>query len=239
MQHPNHVSTLTSMIKLRRLPAFQQGTTVPTTYRNAWGANGDAAELRILEIAELAYILEADGFPEPEIFRRIGYVHTPSPDFARLGRSGNPLRGYVVEHLSAHAPSYLKLGTQLLNTALAFAELWAMHAAQRRRDAQWPPEGLLHPPGPLAYLLRDADEDNEFDHLPPCTGAIETLDTLIRRSPFPVCPDFRRMRARAVPGDELRSYSTGTQSFQFMMGSAGIALVRSGRAIDFIELLKN
>ena len=47
------------------------------------------------------------------------------------------------------------------------------------------------------------------------------------------------MRARSVPGDELRNYSTGTQSFQFMMGSAGIALVRSGRAIDYVELLKN
>jgi hypothetical protein len=131
----------------------------------------------ILEIAEFAYILEADGFPESEIFRRIGCVHTPSPDFARLGRSGNPLRGYVVEHLSAHAPSYFKLGTQLLRTVLAFAELWAMHAAQRQRDARWPPEELIHPPGPLACILRDADEENEIDHLPSRTRAIEALDT--------------------------------------------------------------
>ena len=47
------------------------------------------------------------------------------------------------------------------------------------------------------------------------------------------------MKARAVPGDELRNYSTGAQSFQFMMGSAGIALVRGGRSVDFIEIILN
>ena len=34
----------------------------------------EGAEEIILEIAELAYLLQADGFPVPEVFKRIGWV---------------------------------------------------------------------------------------------------------------------------------------------------------------------
>lgn len=236
MQHPCHVSTLSSMINLRRLRISPSDAGVS---KAAWAANDERAEQRILEIAELAFILEVDGFPVPEIFRRVGLVHPPTPALDRLCPFGNPLHDYVVENLRVHSPTYLKLGTEILNQALALAELWAVLAAERQRQARWPSQEMLEPPGPLAYLLRDVDEDDEIDNLALRGDAIEILDALLAKVPFPACRDFRRLRARAVPGDELRNYSTGTQSFQFMMGSAGLALVRYGHAIDYVELMMN
>jgi hypothetical protein len=51
--------------------------------------------------------------------------------------------------------------------------------------------------------------------------------------------DVRRLKARAIPGDELHGYSTGTLSWKAMMGSAGFALVRGGKSIDHIETMMN
>ena len=53
MQHSNHVSTLSSMINLRRLPMFQAGASLPKDYEDAWAEKDEAAELRILEIAAI------------------------------------------------------------------------------------------------------------------------------------------------------------------------------------------
>jgi hypothetical protein len=50
---------------------------------------------------------------------------------------------------------------------------------------------------------------------------------------------YRRMKARAVPGDALHGYNTGAGSWRAMMGSAGIALVRDGRSIDHVETRYN
>ena len=54
MRHPNRTSVMSAMIELRRLPAFNSTGEHATAYREAWSANGDAPEARILEIAELA-----------------------------------------------------------------------------------------------------------------------------------------------------------------------------------------
>ncbi len=72
MHHANRISVLSRMIDLRRLPIFQPGAKVPKAYKDAWAAKDGSAEDRILEITELAYLLQADGFPIQEIFRRIG-----------------------------------------------------------------------------------------------------------------------------------------------------------------------
>lgn len=236
MFHPDRVSTLSSMSNPRRPHRLPLDAGVS---KAAWAANDELAEQRILEIAELAFILEVDGFPVPEIFRRVGLVHPPMPPLDRLCPFGNPLHDCVVENLRAHSPTYLKLGTENLNQALALAELWALLAAERRRQQNWPPQEMLEPPGRLAYLVRDDDEDDEIDKLALRGDAIEILDALLAKVRFPACPDLRRLRARAVSGDKLRNYSTGTQSFLFMMGSAGLALLRSGHVIDYVELMKN
>jgi hypothetical protein len=190
-----------------------------------------APEARILEIAELAYILEADGFAEPEIFRRVGVVFPPSPDLNRFSLTGDLLRAHAVGHLSVHAPSYIKLGPQLLKSALALAELWAMRRADQLRDLKWPREDMLATTSSWAYPGNHGPDDWAEDLDVDTTDVVTVLHALMGRTPFPRNPELRRMRARAVPGDRLWDYSTGADSFRFNMGSAGIALVRNGRTI--------
>ena len=50
---------------------------------------------------------------------------------------------------------------------------------------------------------------------------------------------YRRMKARAMPGDVLHGYSTSARSWRALMGRAGIALVRNGRAIDQVMTRMN
>jgi len=227
------------MIDLRRLPLFQPGARVPKAYKDAWAEEDGSAEARILEIADLAYVLQADGFPVREIFRRIGLVHTPQPDVRRIHSYSNPLYDYVGAHLKVHAPVYLELGGTLLSSALALAELWAELSAEQGRQASWPPPEMLSEPGPLMFVMVKADGDSQPEDRPAPDGSIAHLDLLLDQAKFSAARDLRRMKARAVPGDELRNYSTGGESFQLMMGSAGIALVRKGRSIDYVEMLMN
>lgn len=98
MFHPDRVSTLSSMSNPRRPHRLPLDAGVS---KAAWAANDELAEQRILEIAELAFILEVDGFPVPEIFRRVGLVHPPMPPLDRLCPFGNPLHDCVVENLRA------------------------------------------------------------------------------------------------------------------------------------------
>jgi hypothetical protein len=231
------------MIDLRRLPAVTRDAAAHEAYRRAWAANDDAAESRILEITELAYILEADGFPEPEIFRRIGAVFPPAPDLERLSLPGDPVRVHAVEHLTVHAPAYIELGPQLLTSALVIAELWAVRRADRLRDSHWPPQHMLSAQSvTVECCLRqanDAADETDAPRVTSATDVMAALDALIKRSSFPANPELRRVRARAIPGDRLLDYSTGEESFRFKMGSAGFALVRNGRAIDFMETIRN
>ena len=239
MRHPSRTSVLSAVIDLRRLPALSSKGEHASDYRAAWSANGDAPEARILEIAELAYILEADGFPEPEIFRRVGGIFPPSPDLNRFSLTADLLRAHAVGHLSVHAPAYIKLGPQLLKSALAIAELWAVRRADQLRALQWPREDMLATTSSWACSANQAT-DNAAEALDvDDTDVVTVLDVLMKRAPFPKSPELRRMRARAAPGDQLRDYSTGAVSFRFNMGSAGIALVRNGRALDFMELMRN
>jgi len=243
MLHSSRQGTLTDMTDLRRLPLFQPGARIPKAYKDAWAevmsAENRSAEECILEIAELAYVLQADGFPVREIFRRIGLVHTPKPDLRRISPYSNPLYDYVVAYLNVHAPIYLELGGTLLKSALALAELWAELSAEQGRQASWPPPEMLSGPGPLMFVMVKRDGDSQAEDRPAPDGSIEHLDALLAQAASSTGRSVRRMKARAVPGDELRNYSTGGESFRLMMGSAGIALVRQGRSIDYMEMLMN
>jgi len=79
----------------------------------AWKDAQDA-ENHILETAELAYVLQADGFPVPEVFKRIGLVLDPPSDDAdqhkRMGTSSDPLRSYLIDYLQRRQPAYVALG---------------------------------------------------------------------------------------------------------------------------------
>jgi hypothetical protein len=72
------------------------------------------------------------------------------------------------------------------------------------------------------------------------SGNLGDLDVLIAEaSKHPYGSEsaraYRRMKARAVPGDILHGYSTGASGRKAGMGTAGIALVRDGRSIDHVE----
>ncbi len=214
MDRANRITILSQMNNLRRLPAFQPETPTTKRYHEAWRQKSASAEDRILEIAELAYILHEDGFPAPEIFKRVGSVYGPARLLKR-DRWTDPLRCYLVDHLRTHDAAYVELGASLLNAALALARLWAEIFAQQLTSSNWPPSDML-----------TEREENGFD----------ALDDFLEGAS---ARDVRRLKARAIPGDELHGYNTGTLSWKAMMGSAGFALVRGGKSIDHIETMMN
>jgi hypothetical protein len=108
----------------------------------------EGAEAIILEIAELAYLLQADGFPIPEVFKRIGSVlDPPSSGFAtthrKMGGWSDPLGTYTKFYLKRHRPAYLELDTRVFSTASAIAKLWAEINAERKVNSCWPHEDQL------------------------------------------------------------------------------------------------
>jgi hypothetical protein len=132
----------------------------------------------------------------------------------RLGHWSDPLRSYVTAYLKRHQPAYLALGCSVLNVALTMAEMWGEIYAGRLTGSSWPPQDMLD--GPALRL--------------------ETIDILLDGA---CARDARRVKARAIPGDEIRKYNTGPQSWAAMMGRAGLVLVRQGRSIDQIETMMN
>jgi len=217
MRYASRIDILSRMIDLRRLIGLPEGAD-PEPYKRAW-KEAQGAESDMLEIAELAYVLQADGFPVPEVFKRIGEVlDPPSSDLAemhkRLGHWSDPLRHYLTAYLKRHNPAYLALGANLFGSALTIARMWGEIYAGRLTASNWPPPDML-----------DAK-----------AARLETIDILLDGG---CAMDARRVKARAVPGDEIHNYSTGTLSWAAMMGSAGLALVRNGRSIDHIETMIN
>jgi hypothetical protein len=237
MRQAARIDTLARLIDLYRADRLVAENGDPRLSLNEFG---DAAD-RILEIAELCYILKNDGFPVPQVFERLGWVHTPEPNTLRLVMTWDPLADYLLSHVRLHWPLFLKSGMHRFRTCMAIAELWAELSAQRVKGSSWPHPEMLSKPGRLAMpFLRLDDEDDDqpddqfFSDKP---GAV--LTTMVARLPCAAGRDWRRLRARLVPGDELRNYSTGCESFALKMGSSGLALVRGGKAIDHVELIRN
>jgi len=131
MRQACRTTVLAKMTDLRR-PIHEPEGVDAEPYTRAWKEAPDA-ESHILEIAELAYLLQADGIPVPEVFKRIGSVLDPPPhDFAvmhrKLSHWSNPLHQYVSHYLKLHCPADLEL--DVYNTALALAELWGQIFAE-------------------------------------------------------------------------------------------------------------
>ena len=170
----------------------------------------------MLEIAEVAYVLRADGFPEPEVFERLARVYeTPPPP----ENADNPLHAYLVEHLRTVDPRYLDLGQHVFAVALAMASLRSELHAARVVASSWPRPEMLGE----AWARK---------------GIMAEIDTLLARHRHHAGAEIRRMKARAMPDDKLHSFSTGRDSWRAMMGRGGIALVRNGRSIDhFVTML--
>ena len=72
---------------------------------------GDAEEW-ILEITEVAFILKNDGFPEPEISRRLGLIFDPPPPpYDTLG--GSEVFYCLREYIEENCPEYLECDSEV------------------------------------------------------------------------------------------------------------------------------
>jgi hypothetical protein len=241
MRTASRMETLQSLIALRRMSEANSDSVIGDTDPGPPLKGVGPVEDRILEIAELYFRLQADGFPVRQIFERIGWVHTPSPDLARLDLGWDPLSEYLLRYVRSTAPNYLLDGTLRFRACLAIATLWAELLAERTRSATWPRPDMLEEPGRVHVIsLRFEDEPDEADDTAfDSNRPIPLLDRMLARCAPDHAGDWRRFRARIVPGDEVRNYSTGNESFAMKMGSSGLALVRDGRAIDYVELIRN
>ena len=236
----NRTSTLSAMIDIGRI-VMSEGGKKPEGMKVPDGE----PEAAILEIAELAYVLKADGFPEPEIFKRIGRVHQPAPEFHKLPLGGNPIFYYLRDYLAARHPGYLSLSWTMFMCTVTVAELWAELHAEQLTASSWPPADMLSEPwrirryaGYDGKVMREAkSKPQDFRQL---SGTLGDLDVLLaeaakHRYGSETARAYRRMKARAVPGDVLHGYTTGAECRSAGMGTAGIALVREGRSIDHVE----
>jgi hypothetical protein len=230
----NRTSTLKTMGDIRHIAVS----------KDEGCAKASGPENVILEITELAFVLKADGFPPPEIFKRIGRVYQPAPQIHNFPMGGDPVFYYLRDYLAAHSPDYLKHWTLFMST-VTVAQLWAELYAERLTASSWPPADMLSKPwgirkyvGYAGPVMRSAtSKPEDFAQL---SGNLGDLDVLIAEaSKHPYGSEsaraYRRMKARAVPGDILHGYSTGARAWKAGMGIAGIALVRDGRSIDHVE----
>jgi hypothetical protein len=151
-------------------------------------------ESRILEIAEPAAILRADGYPESEVFERLRKVNGITN---KLKMASDPLDVSVCDYLRRYHPTYLDLGEETWRPALSLAKSWSETFGNNKAASHWPPSEML---GERAK------------------GGLKALDGY---QTGPLGRDVRRLRARMIAGDTLRSYSTDAGMWALMMGSGG------------------
>lgn len=197
------------MISLRPSTAIQSSEVHERSFLPYWRLFM-SAESSILDIVELAAILRADGFSEPEVFDRLRKAQGMMA--LQLKATSDPLELLIVDYLHDYHANYLALGEGTWRSALSLAQVWAEAAADHLMASGWPP---------LMMLRKRAK------------GGLKALDGYQKG---PAGRDVRRLRARAIPGDELRHYSTEAFMWALMMGSGGYALVRKGRSFDHIQL---
>jgi hypothetical protein len=199
-------------------------------------------QARMLEITEVAYVLQADGFPESAVFERLAQVYGTPPPPEPLDH----LDEYLAEHLQTFDPAYLDLaaGCGLFGVALQVACLWAELHAGQVIHCGWPHQDQLRKAWDIdAYtgIIRTIPKGGrpKMKPFPTFTRSLADIDILLAEYRGEAAADVRRWKARAVPGDALHGFSTGGQSWRLMMGSSGIALVRDGRAIDYVVTRMN
>jgi len=190
----------------------------------------------------VAYVLRADGFPELDIFERLARVYgTPAPaDKALLC-----LEEYVADDLGTFDPKYLDLGYDLFRVAFEVACLWAELNAGHVIGSGWPHADQLREAWAIdgyTGIVRTIPKEGgrrKMKPFPKFTRSLADIDILLAEYRGEAAADLRRWKARAVPDDVLHGFTTGGRSWQMLMGSKGVALVRGGRAIDYIVTMRN
>jgi hypothetical protein len=212
MPSADRATTLSQMIALREPIAVQPRAVAAKSYIAYWQANR-RTEDEILDLVELACILQADRFAVPQVFERLRKVYDLPAMTVEDAR--NPLHACLIDHLGRHHAAYLEPGTEILTAAMTIAQPWAETYAEVLVASSWPPQEMLGDREP------------------------EGLEALAVYGKAHLGRDVRRLRARALAGDQVHSYSTAPLMWTLMMGSGGFALVRDGRSVDYLQTRMN
>ena len=184
------------------------------------------AEHAIYLVLRGVALLERDGVPASKILRQID-TKLRLDVLPQRARAMPAVEDYLVSVLKKVAPGYLDHGPKLLARAVAVAR-----KALRKlpEDAVWTTPDGRPPPEWTFRRIPKARERREFWPL---------------RTGVPLVPETRNdidladMLIRMQPGDELWHYRSPRETWSFMMGRGGIALVRNGRVIADVTTRMN
>lgn len=214
-------TTLRRMVALRRrkatvTPRDPISPDRPTS--RLWGS----PEHVIFSVARYVALLQHDGLSEPQalvhIDRALGL------DVFSQGHVPQTLPQYLVPVLARYHAEYLAHGPEFLNAAAALAQSFFAESVSKPCES-YPPQDWL---GPRIEPQHFRSEYTE--HL-----SAEAM--LFPRSSIEA--EVADLVARWQEGDELRSFSSPSRSWQMKVGSAGVALVRRGQPIAHLLIWMN
>jgi hypothetical protein len=167
-------------------------------------------------------LLQRDGLPEPQALAQID--RALGLDVLPRRHARQTLPQYLVPVLARYHAEYLAHGPELLNAAAALAQSYFAESVSKPRES-YPPEDWLGPRIEPQHFRSEYAE-----HL-----SAEAM--LFPRSSFEA--EVADLAVRWQEGDELRSFSSPSRSWQMKVGSAGVALVRRGRPIAHLLIWMN
>jgi hypothetical protein len=177
-------------------------------------------EAVILVVCHGLKVLKSDGLSEEAALRKIDGLLQLSLDASR--EPDWRLLPYLKRWLGRGRPEYAGLGEALLNRVIGIAQASAKEALANDGGG-WPPADwckrtLSRADFERAYLSR-RKKPQDFRSF----GSIE----------------FTRFLLRLRDGDEIKAFSSPPETWRLMMGRAGIAIVRNGRAVMSLMTMMN
>jgi hypothetical protein len=139
---------------------------------------------------------------------------TPEPDWR--------LRPYLKGWLERGRPEDAGLGEALLNKVIGIALASANEALANDRGC-WPPADWCR------RTLSRADFEREYLSRRKKPQDFRSLGSI----------EFTLFLLRLQDGDEIRAFSSPPETWRLMMGRAGIAIVRNGRAVTSLMTMMN
>jgi hypothetical protein len=186
----------------------------------------ETTEAVLLDIVEQYLWLRDGGLLEQIALEKIEIFHRGTIDVDL--EPGITLRSYISRRLAEIDPSYLKLGTKVLDRAMSIAKQWADEEMKRQNSQpSFPPRDWLGQRINVPMVERGK--------APPIVGSGIRI-TINQRSfdldtGIPQTHEWERIKLRMLPGDELWTFSSPPETWQALAGRMGIALVRKGRVI--------
>lgn len=179
-------------------------------------------EYIIYSMASYVALLKRDGLTEPDALAHIDAVlglHVLPP-----GQKPTTLAEYLPLVLTRHHPDYLRHAAELLDSTITLAQK-QIEGVPPQRSGSYPPDDWL------GSRIEPKSFREEY------AERLSSPDLLFPTSTFDA--DLVEFLVRWQEGDELRSFTSPAVTWQLMMGSAGVALVRGGRPIAHLLTLMN